>query len=88
MLVGKSSFRTIKKIIRCNLDFRSTNLNLLLVLSVTVLTSAVPLALLLHIYLARVTCLIITATWSVCVIICMYAGYVYPELYAILAEVD
>ena len=88
MLVGKSSIKIIEKIIRGNLDFRATNLNLLLILTVTVLTSAVPIALLLQIYLARVTCFIITVTWSLSVILCMYAGYVYPELYARLAEVN
>lgn len=54
---------------------------LLIIISLTVLTSAVPLVAVLYLCFNFSTCVVMAALWSMCVIIPMYAAYAYPDYY-------
>ena len=86
MLVRKPTIGVLKRLTGGENNSGGANLNLLLMLSVTVLASAIPIAMVLLMYLTYIACFVITLTWSSCVILWMYAGCVDPDAYAILAE--
>ena len=82
MIDGRSSFRALEKIAHGKVDFSTVNMKLLLILSLTVVTSAIPVAMILLMYITYTACFVITTTWSVSVIFCMYTGYLKPDVCA------
>lgn len=79
MILGTSSLKEVEKFLRSGLFIETTNLKLLLVISLTVLISAIPIFMLLLMYLTCLACIVVTTIWSGAVIGYMYLAHVNPD---------
>ena len=90
MIFKKSSIGPLKRVIQSGFSTKIRVadvkvMSILLIISLTVLTSAVPIVALLSLFFNISTCVVMAMLWSTCVTIYMWAAYVYPDYYRTFA---
>jgi len=86
MLMSSSAMKTVERYFKKGDFLEGTNMPILLSVSFVVMTSAIPLATFLLLYLTYTVCFVLTLTWSLIIILYIYLGHVNPKVYAQLLK--